>query len=250
MSQPAETPPANEPTRFPLWVARRWYLYRVHRGSTVVALASTLLMLAAMIPLIPLNNETVWQSRAAVLTAGAVWIIGALLLARGTRLLVTGAPEHRHSATRLALGFIVPMLGAIAVGGAGVSVVAILTADHPLGARWIGVSAVAVMINLALALWACAEVSRGAGRHPRAVLIAWSSNLGALLALIALAVVVQALMSVLSAPLTAWIAAIIIAVIGACTTLASLAARALVGSVILAREVAELGPEIEPVSGP
>lgn len=250
MSQSADTPPANEPTRFPLWVARRWYLYRLHRGTTIVALASTLLMLAAIIPLVPLSDETVWQSRAAVLAGGAIWIIGALLLARGARLLITGAPEHRNSATRLALGFIVPMLGAIAVGAAGVSVVAILTADPPLGGRWIGVSAVAVMINLALALWACAEVSRGAGRHPRAVLISWSVNLGALLALIALGIVVLALMSVLKAPLTAWIAAVIIAVIGACATLASLAARAVVGSVILAREVAELGPEIEPVSGP
>ncbi len=249
MSEGEKPTSAQSNERFPLWVARRWYLYRLHRGASMLALGCTMLLVAAVLPLIPVDE----RGRAALglfIACGAMWMISALMIARATKLLVTGAPEHRHSATRLALGAVVPLLGGIAVGSAGVALIALLYGESGLGGRWAGAGVILTLLVVALSMWACGEVASASPRHPRTSLVSLGANLAVILTLVAMALVVLAMMSVLKAGLVSWISSVAVALISASATIAALSARAIVGSVILARETAEIGPEIEPVSGP
>lgn len=250
MSEPATTRAEPDPRKFPLWFARRWYLYRLHRGSTILALGATMLLLAPLLPLLPINADTRTAARITPIGTGLIWIIGVIMLARATRLLVTGTPEHRHSALRLALGVIVPALGAMAAGAGAVGLVGFMLGDPAVGGTWTGVSVVLTLIVAAMAMWACAQIADTAPRHPRTSLIGLTTGIAVIIALITIALVVLAIMAVLGAELIAWIGSIAIALVAACATIAALSARAIVGAVILARETAELGPEIEPVSGP
>lgn len=99
-------------------------------------------------------------------------------------------------------------------------------------------------------MWACAEIASASPRHARTGLVSATTNLGVICVMIGLAVVVLAVMGVLNGSWVVWASAILMAVVGVMTTLAALSARAIVGALILARETAEIGPEIEPVSGP
>lgn len=254
VSDAPETQPgtADDNRRFPLWVARRWYLYRLHRGSTILALASTLLIIAALIPLTPIDLGAIGSPRVRITTVAAAgaWIVAIFLIARATRLLISGMPEHRHSATRLALGVIVPGLGGLGAASAGVALIAFLLEHNAIGGLWTGVASIFSLLILALALWACADTASASPPHPRTPWVTVTVNLAVILVLIVLAVLVLAVMAVLTGVLAAWIASIAITLIAILTTLSALSTRAIIGAIILAREVAELGPEIEPVSGP
>lgn len=214
----------------------------------MLALASTILVVASVLPMISIGSEAL--ATAVVVGIAVAWVLSVVMMARATRLLVTGAPEHRHSATRLALGVLVPALGGLGAGCAGVSLVAFFSDDAALVGRWAGVGAVLTLIVLALAMWACAEIASASPRHARTGLVSATTNLGVICVMIGLAVVVLAVMGVLNGSWVVWASAILMAVVGVMTTLAALSARAIVGALILARETAEIGPEIEPVSGP
>ena len=163
-----------------------------------------------------------------------------LALAEGDGALVTDVDGRTY----------LDLLGGIAVGSAGVALIALLYGESGLGGRWAGVGVILTLMVVALSMWACGEVASASPKHPRTSLVSLGANLAVILTLVAMALVVLAMMSVLKGGLVSWISSVAVALISANATIAALSARAIVGAVILARETAEIGPEIEPVSGP